>query len=460
METNQTNNSCNQPSIFRHVVAIPFPGRGHVNPMLSLCHSLLQSHSNLLISIILTEEWARLVSLPSHPNLRLATISNVLPSEAERGFRYAEFVEAVLTLMGGPVDKAIEEMDPAVDLLIADLLLPWVPEIGRRRRVNVAAFWPQSASAFLALLQFKRAESGETESNDKAKDALRYLPRGSSTHLLDFSKSKGMHSKFLQVISWYPFSQALLFNSFNDIEPQSLQTLASEISVPIYPIGPLLPLPLITLGNSYPDYLKWLNKYPENSVLYVSLGSFLSLSDNELKELTLGLMLSGHPFIWAIHGTSSLRVVNESLKGYDKGLIVPWCDQYTVLSHRSIGGFLTHCGWNSTLEALKCGLPMIVYPLMWDQYPNAKMVVEDWRVGLSVKSSGEDDVLKREEIASVVRKLMDFDACERKEIIEKVKEMKEKFAVVLETENGGSRLAVKCIVQDLIMHGDNVSRKR
>ncbi|XP_078180516.1 UDP-glycosyltransferase 87A2-like isoform X2 [Carex rostrata] len=459
METNQTNNSCNQASIFQHVVVIPVPGRGHVNPMLSLCHTLLQSHSNLLISIILTEEWARLVSLPSHPNLRLATISNVLPSEAERGSRYAEFIESVLTLMGGPVDKAIEEMDPPVDLLIADLLLPWVAEIGRRRRVKVVAFFPQSASAFLALLQFKRAESGEkTESNDKAKDALRYLPRGSSTHLLDLSKSKGMHSKFLQVISWYPLSQALLFNSFNDLEPQSLQTLASEISVPIYPIGPLLPL--ITLGNSYPDYLKWLNTYPENTVLYVSLGSFLPLSDNELKEVTLGLMLSGHPFIWAIHGTSSLRVANESLKDYDKGLIVPWCDQYTVLSHRSVGGFLTHCGWNSTLEALKCGLPMIVYPLLWDQYPNAKMVVEDWRVGLSVKSSEEDDVLKREEIASVVQKIMDFSACERKEIIEKVKEMKERFAGVLETENGGSRLAVKCIVQDLLMHGDNVSSKR
>jgi hypothetical protein len=132
--------------------------------MLSFCYSLL-SHSNLLISVILTEEWARLVSLPPHPNLRLATIPNVLPSEAERGSRYADFAEAVLTLMGGPVERAIEEMDPPVEYLIADVVLPWVAGIGRRRGVHVAAFWPQSASVFLALLQFKRAGDGEMESD-------------------------------------------------------------------------------------------------------------------------------------------------------------------------------------------------------------------------------------------------------------------------------------------------------
>lgn len=166
MATNQTNSSCNQASSnCRHVAAIPLPGRGHVNPMLSLCHSLLLSHSNLLISIILTEEWAQLVRLPSHPNLRLATIPNVLPSEAERGSRYAEFSKAVLTLMGGPVERTIGEMDPPVEWLIADLVLPWVAGIGRRRGIPVAAFWPQSASAFLALLQLKRAENGETESD-------------------------------------------------------------------------------------------------------------------------------------------------------------------------------------------------------------------------------------------------------------------------------------------------------
>jgi UDP:flavonoid glycosyltransferase YjiC (YdhE family) len=293
-------------------------------------------------------------------------------------------------------------------------------------------------------------------------DALRYLPRGSSMHLRSFAESKGqsMHSVFLQVISWYPLAKALIFNSFNNLEPLSLQSLSSQISVPIYPLGPLLPLPQITEENSYPDYLKWLNTYPENSVLYISLGSFLSLSDIELKELSGGLMLSGHPFIWAIHGMSSLQVVNKSVEGYDKGLLVPWCDQYTVLSHRSVGGFLTHCGWNSTVEALKCGVPMLVYPLMWDQYPNAKMVVEDWRVGINVRSSQEDDVLPNsEEIASVVRKVMDVGACERKEIVERIKEMKEILTEIPETENGASRFAVKCFVHDLISHGDRVSTK-
>ncbi|KAJ4812515.1 hypothetical protein LUZ62_025081 [Rhynchospora pubera] len=449
-----------QASIPRHVVAIPLPGRGHVNPMLSLCHNLLLSQPNLLISIILTDEWAQLVSLPSHSNIRLVTIPNVLPSEADRGSRYEEFVEAVLTLMCGPVEKAIEEMDPPADYILADLLLPWVAGIGRRRRLHVAAFFPQSASVFLALLQFKKAGNGKIGSDawDQTKDALRYLPRGSSTHLPDFTtKSRGqsMHDTFLQVMSWYPFTQALFFNSFNDLEPQSLQSLASEISIPVYPIGPLLPLPPTATENSYPDYLKWLDTYPENSVLYVSLGSFLPLSPTELKELSKGLMLSGHPFIWAIKGVSFLQIVSESLKGYEKGLIVPWCEQYAVLSHKSVGAFITHCGWNSTLEALNCGVPMVVYPLMWDQFPNAKMVVEDWGVGLSIRS-GEEETIKAEGIANIVRKVMDFGACERKEIIVRVKEMKERFTRVLENENGFSTLA---FFHNLMANGDRVSGK-
>lgn len=244
-----------------------------------------------------------------------------------------------------------------------------------------------------------------------------------------------MHTAFLQLISWYPFAQALLFNSFHHLEPQSLHTLPSQISIPIHPIGPLMPQSPTTLKLPYPDYLQWLNAHPESSVLYVSLGSFLPLSNVELKELFLGLVLSGHPFIWAINGVSSLQIVNDFSNGCDKGLIVPWCDQYAILSHKSVGGFLTHCGWNSALEVLRCGVPMVVYPLMWDQFPNAKMVVEDWKVGLSVRSDGGDGVVKREEIAVAVCKLMDFGACERKETIERVKEMKERFARVLETEN-------------------------
>ncbi|KAJ3706031.1 hypothetical protein LUZ61_009736 [Rhynchospora tenuis] len=449
-----------QSSIPRHVVAIPLPGWGHVNPMLSLCHKLLLSNPNLLISIILTDEWAHLVSLPSHPNIRLVTIPNVLPFEADRGSRYEEFVEAVLTLMCGPVEKAIEEVNPPADYILADLLLPWVAGIGRRKKLHVAAFFPQSASVLLALLQFKRAGNGEMgiDDRDKAKGALRYLPRGSSTHLRDFTtKSRGqsMHDTFLQVMSWYPFTQALFFNSFDDLESQSLQSLASEISVPIYPIGPLIPLPPTATENSYTDYLKWLDTYPDNSVLYVSLGSFLPLSPTELKELSMGLMLSGHPFIWAIKGVNFLQIVSESLKGYEKGLIVPWCEQCTVLSHRSVGAFITHCGWNSTLEALNCGVPMVVYPLMWDQFPNAKMVVEDWGVGLSIRS-GEEETIKAEGIASVVRKVMDFGASERKEIIMRVKEMKKRFGKVLENKNDFARLA---LFHNLIANGDIISGK-
>lgn len=137
-------------------------------------------------------------------------------------------------------------------------------------------------------------------------------------------------------------------------------------------------------------------------MLYVSLSSFLPFTNEELKEIAIGLRMSGHPFLWSLSDSKNI----EELIG-QKGMVVPWCNQAGVLCHPSIGGFLTHCGWNSTLESIHAGVPMLTFPLMWDQYPNGKLIVEDWRVGFSLKDE-EKGVVSREDIARAVRRLMDL----------------------------------------------------
>lgn len=107
-------------------------------------------------------------------------------------------------------------------------------------------------------------------------------------------------------------------------------------------------------------------------------------------------------------------------------MVVPWCDQLRVLCHPSVGGFWTHCGWNSTKEGVFAGVPMITSPLAWDQVPNSKMIVEDWGVGWRVKKeTGVETLMKRDEIARVIKRFMDLESVEGKQLRKRVKELKE-----------------------------------
>ncbi|KAK1586947.1 hypothetical protein Q3G72_007888 [Acer saccharum] len=99
------------------------------------------------------------------------------------------------------------------------------------------------------------------------------------------------------------------------------------------------------------------------------------------------------------------------------GMVVPWCEQLRVLSHTSVGGFRTRCGFNSTLEALCAGVPMLTFPIFSDQVPNSKQIVEYWKVGWRVKrETGSDYLVSREEISELVKRFMDSDSDNKKEM--------------------------------------------
>ena len=136
----------------RHVVALPYPGRGHINPTLVLSRLLVAADGALTVTVVVTEEWQALLASTTLPDrVHLATIPNVTPSERGRGADHAGFVEAVRDKMGEPVERLLDRLERRPEALVADTFLTWAVPAGARRGIPVCSLWTQPATYFLAL---------------------------------------------------------------------------------------------------------------------------------------------------------------------------------------------------------------------------------------------------------------------------------------------------------------------
>jgi hypothetical protein len=222
-------------------------------------------------------------------------------------------------------------------------------------------------------------------------------------------------------------ASAIFFNTFDALEHQVLDALSSMFP-PIYPIGPLQ-----FLLNQIPDNdrtligsnlwkeevgcLEWLDKKEPNSVFYVNFGSVTVMTCDELIEFAWGLANSNQTFLWIIRpdlveGDSAVLPPEFLAETKERGMLANWCPQEQVLGHPSVGGFLTHSGWNSTIESVCNGVPIISWPFLAEQQTNCRYSCNEWGIGMEIEGS-----VRREEIKSLVKELM---------VGEKGKELKKK----------------------------------
>lgn len=291
---------------------------------------------------------------------------------------------------------------------------------------------------------------------DKGEEPIDYIPGVPPIRIVDiptcfYGKGLKVLDRSLEAISWLPKAQYLLLPSIYELESPVIDALKSKIPIPVYHIGPTIPhlkIQSLNANSSEIDtiQLDWLNKQPNGSVLYVSNGSLHSPSKAQIEEIAAGLRESGVRYFWV--GREECLKLKENCG--EMGMVVPWCDQLDVLCHSSIGGFWSHCGWNSTSEALFAGIPLLTFPIYWDQVTNSKMIVEDWKIGWKVKRGFGDEVLvKREEIAELLRRFMDV------ENEEEVKEMRKRAKQIRDIcrkavgKGGSSHTHMEDFVNDL-----------
>ncbi|KAL8057970.1 hypothetical protein ABFX02_04G218400 [Erythranthe guttata] len=447
-----------------HVVAIPYPGRGHVNPMMNLCKLLVNSHPHLLITVVVTEEWLGFIGADEKPpEIRFATIPNVLPSELDRAADMPSFVGATQTKMGEPFELLLDRLDAPVDFIIADTFLNWAVELGNRRNIPVASLWPMPASVFSVFYHFdllRRNGHYPFDLSERGDERVDYIPGIESIRLADIPSIAHMKDQcllrlVLRIFPNVPKAQYLLFTSIYELESRVIEALKQEFPFPIYTFGPAIPYANLetatsfsTTNNQNDHYFEWLNSQPPSSVLYVALGSFLSVSSAQMDEIALGLCESGVKFLWVARGEA--KRLQERCG--ENGIVVTWCEQLKVLSHPSIGGFWTHCGWNSTMEAIFCGVPLIAFPLVMDQTTIRKHVVEDWKIGWDAKKGvGPGELLKGREICELVKRFMDLESLERKEVTERAKEFREKTVAAV-SNGGSSKTNLTCFLSDILSY--------
>ncbi|KAF8033512.1 hypothetical protein BT93_D2191 [Corymbia citriodora subsp. variegata] len=167
------------------------------------------------------------------------------------------------------------------------------------------------------------------------------------------------------------------------------------------------------------DVVRWLDSKARGSVLYISFGSTLSLTPEESRGLAGALAESAWPFIWVVQPSSGGLAPRHFPDGMgdevgDQGLIITgWAPQLLILSHPSTGGFLSHCGWNSTIESILKGVPFLACPIRGDQYDNARWVAEHMEIGYKVCEDPSQFVTKSDFVKGIERLMADEEVKKR-----------------------------------------------
>ena len=234
-------------------------------------------------------------------------------------------------------------------------------------------------------------------------------------------------------------SSAIILNTMNCLEQTSLVQLQQRCRVPLFTIGPfhkIAPATSSSLMEEDNSCIAWLDEQMRNSVIYVSLGSIASMKKKELAEMAWGLANSKQPFLWVVRpdqtdGSEWKESLPDGFKEAigESGCIVKWAPQKEVLAHSAVGGFWSHCGWNSTLESICEGVPMICQPFFGDQRVHTRYLSQVWKIGMEWENN-----LGRGEIERAVRKLM-VDR-EGEDMRQRAMELKEKIDVSM--KEGGS----------------------
>uniref|UniRef100_A0A0D9VDK1 Glycosyltransferase N-terminal domain-containing protein n=1 Tax=Leersia perrieri TaxID=77586 RepID=A0A0D9VDK1_9ORYZ len=487
LQAMETTEQASQPP--PHFVLVPLAAHGHLLPMVDLARllasrgvrvSLATTPLNVARLRGVADQAAReklpleLVELPFSPSAETG-----LPPECQNADKIADDAQLVPLLnamrdaLAAPFDAYVRALRPKPTCVVSDFCNPWTAAVSRR--LGIPRLFFQGPSCFYSLCDLKSAVHGLQDRIVADEHGTAFVVPGMPVHVTvtrgtapGFYNAPDFDALRHEAMEAMRTADGAVVNTFADLEAQFVECYEATLGKPVWALGPFC------LGNRDDTLMAscgstvlsvdqralaaWLDEQATGSVVYVNFGSLVRKAPAQLFEIGHGLEDSGKPFLWVVKESEATAATAEARDWLDafvartatRGVVVRgWAPQVAILSHRAVGGFVTHCGWNSLLEAVAHGVPVVTWPHFADQFLNEKLVVDVLGVGVPIGVTAPvqimDDVslpVSRRDVARAVLELMG-DGEVANERRRKAKEYGEKARRAM--EKGGS--SYECMTQ-------------
>ncbi|CAN6677946.1 unnamed protein product [Malus baccata var. baccata] len=384
-----------------HVAVLAFPFGTHAGPLLSLVVRLAAAAPHVVFSFIATSKVnTSLFSKSPSSSLLHNVKAHDIPDGLPEGFVPPRNPEVAIGFFfkAAPANfmRSLKDAEAATGLkigcLVSDAFFWFLGDMAEGMKVPWVPVWTGGPRSLLVHVEtdFIRHRLGTSRDG---KQCLDFLPGFSKVKIPDLPEGvvenleSPVGSLLYQMGQTLPKATAVAINSFEELEPEVVNLLKSRFQkfLNVGPFSLIASSPSPPLIKDDSGCLEWLDKHKPASVAYISFGSVVTPPPHELAAFAQALIESGFPFIWSFRG----NIEDVLPKGFNKsglnGKIVPWAPQVQVLGHASTGAFVTHCGWNSILESIVGGVPMICRPFFGDQKLNMNTVEAVWEIGVGVE---------------------------------------------------------------------------
>ncbi|KAL2329887.1 hypothetical protein Fmac_017468 [Flemingia macrophylla] len=402
-----------------HFLMIPYPTLGHANPLMHLSR-VLAAHG-CKITVLNTEFLHKRANTegaephnPKGPQIEFVTLPDGLGPQDDRS-DHMKLIFSIKSHMQPMLPKLIQDINALhvnnnITCIVVTVTMGWALEVGHKMGIKGALLWPASAVS-LALCDCipRLIDDGiiDSDGNPVKKQEIQPYPNMPMMNTTNFpwcTLGKILFHHIAQEMQTLKLGDWWLCNTTYDLEPA-----AATILPKLLPIGPLMESECnkTSLWQGDTTCIDWLYQQPPQSVIYVAFGSSASIDHNQLKELALGLDLLNKPFLWVVPPSNDNKANNTYSDEFhgSKGKIVGWAPQKKILNHPAIACFISHCGWNSTIEGVCGGVPFLCWPLVKDQFFNKSYICDVWKVGVGLDKD-ENGLISKEEIRKKAEQLL------------------------------------------------------
>ncbi|CAL4961561.1 unnamed protein product [Urochloa decumbens] len=424
----------------KSVVLYPGLGVGHLTPMLQLAKLVVQHGVAVTVALVKPQaadepaasSFSAVVARAAAANPSITFHVLPPPAAAADNAPRRGWLDH-LRLMDAPLRDFLRSL-PSVHALVLDMFCSGSIDVAAELGIPAYFFYASGASFLAVFLSLPSVVANMETSFAELGDTPLRLPVAPPFKATDLPKvildnDEGTKA-ILRMSERIAESNGILVNTFEPLEARAVRALRDGLCIPDRPTPPVYCVgPLVTEGGDKKhECLEWLDTQPDNSVVFLSFGSMGTFSKKQLQEIAVGLEKSGQRFLWVVRSPPSSdeeQKIGDPLPGEpdldallpegflertrDQGLVVKsWAPQVEVLGHRATGAFMTHCGWNSTLEGIMAGLPLLCWPLYAEQRLNKVFIVEEMKLGVVLRGYDEE-VVKAEEVEAKVKWVMDSE---------------------------------------------------